>query len=789
MVPVSTFRTLADVLRDWSDDELCSLLRMRPDLAIPVPQDIGALASRAGTRASVSRAVERLDRFQLSVLGATVIAEEPVIASRMAELLAAPEPRVTDAVDALEALGMVWGPREDLRVLRAVHEVLGPEPAGLGAPVATLLRAYAQPRLNDVARTLQVAVDGDPGTTIRSIVESWQRRGRLDELIAECGPDSQEVLARLTWGPPRGRLPVSGGDAATSAAASAVARLLNRGLLVSVDRRTVVLPREVGLHLRARRIVASPVHERPELDVTERDSILVDRTAGGAAFDFVRRVELLGEAWGHAPAPVLRGGGLGVRDLRRAAALLDIDERESALHIEVAHEAGLIAEGGENEFERVWLPTDGFDAWSARPIARRWLTLAASWLRMQRVAGLVGSRDERDRPLNALRTGLERTIAPDIRRVVLQTLADLPPGATASAESVRELVEWERPRRGPLRDSLTKWTLSESATVGLTGLGALAVHGRALLHDEPGVAALLEPLLPEQVDKVLIQADLSGIAPGPLESAVAKEMALVADVESRGGATVYRFTADSIRRALDFGWSATDVHAFLAARSRTPVPQPLSYLVDDVARRHGRIRVGAAGSYVRCEDDAALARIIADPDAAALRLRRIGPTAVVSDAPVDVVLSTLRELGSAPVVESADGTVHISRVESRRATSRVRRSDAAYDGNSLDEQQLRSAVHALRSGERALRARPDDAEPGRLPRTASIQMVARLREAAQARQSVWLGYLDQQGTASEQIVEPVSVGGGWLTAYDDRSGQVRTFAIHRISSVALLGAS
>jgi predicted DNA-binding transcriptional regulator YafY len=68
-------------------------------------------------------------------------------------------------------------------------------------------------------------------------------------------------------------------------------------------------------------------------------------------------------------------------------------------------------------------------------------------------------------------------------------------------------------------------------------------------------------------------------------------------------------------------------------------------------------------------------------------------------------------------------------------------------------------------------------------------MVARLREAAQARRSVWLGYLDQQGTASEQIVEPVSVGGGWLTAYDDRSGQVRTFAIHRISSVALLGAS
>jgi hypothetical protein len=788
MVSVSTFRTLADVLRDRSDDELGELLRMRPDLAVPVPQDIGALASRAGTRASVSRAVERLDRFRLDVLGATVIVSEPVKLSQIAAVLAAPEPKVVDAVDALEALALVWGPRDELRVLRAVHEVLGPEPAGLGAPAATLLRGYPATRLNSLARTSRVAVDEDPGTTIRSIVESWERPGRVDELIAECGPDSRQVLERLTWGPPRGRLPVSG-DSATSAAGFAVARLLNRGLLVSVDRHTVVLPREIGLHLRARRVVASPVHERPELDVTERDAVLVDRTAAGAAFDFVRRVELLGEAWGHAPVPVLRGGGLGVRDLRRAALLLDVDEQDAALHIEVAFEAGLIAEGGENDVERMWLPTEGFDAWSVGPVARRWLTLVVNWLHMQRVVGLVGSRDERDRSLNALRTGLERTSGTDIRRVALKALADLPPGATATVESVRELVEWERPRRGPLRDSMVRWTLSEAATVGLTGLGVLAVHGRALLKDDRDVVALLEPLLPEQVDTVLIQADLSAIAPGPLDSAVAKEMAMVADVESRGGATVYRFTADSIRRALDFGWSATDVHTFLAARSRTPVPQPLSYLVDDMARRHGQIRVGTAASYVRCDDEAALARVIADPGAAALRLRRIGPTVISSDAPIDVVLSTLRELGAAPVAESADGTVHISRREGRRALSRPRRPDATYEGRSLDEEHLKSAVHALRSGERASQARPDDAEPGRLPRTASIQMVARLREAAQARRSVWLGYLDQQGTASEQIVEPVSVGGGWLTAYDDRSGQVRTFAIHRISSVALLDAS
>ena len=56
-------RTLADALRGWSDDELRELLGCRPDLATPVPADTTVLAARAGTRASVVRAVDRIDLF------------------------------------------------------------------------------------------------------------------------------------------------------------------------------------------------------------------------------------------------------------------------------------------------------------------------------------------------------------------------------------------------------------------------------------------------------------------------------------------------------------------------------------------------------------------------------------------------------------------------------------------------------------------------------------------------------------------------------------------------------
>ncbi|WP_163008931.1 helicase-associated domain-containing protein, partial [Streptomyces sp. S5] len=156
------------------------------------------------------------------------------------------------------------------------------------------------------------------------------------------------------------------------------------------------------------------------------------------------------------------------------------------------------------------------------------------------------------------------------------------------------------------------------------------------------VAALLAPLLPEPLDHVLLQADLTAVAPGPLVRPLAEALGVLADVESKGGATVYRFTPGSVRRALDAGRSATELHAFLDRHSRTPVPQPLTYLIDDVARRHGLLRVGAASSYVRCDDESVLDEILADRRATALRLRRLAPTVVAAQADPRTLIEGLK---------------------------------------------------------------------------------------------------------------------------------------------------
>ena len=97
-------------------------------------------------------------------------------------------------------------------------------------------------------------------------------------------------------------------------------------------------------------------------------------------------------------------------------------------------------------------------------------------------------------------------------------------------------------------------------------------------------------------------------------------------------------------------------------------------------------------------------------------------------------------------------------------------------------------MRAIRAGERGVASRPPDAPPG-LASTASTDVLSTLRAAIESGASVWLGYVDHHGTTTERVVDPVSLDAGWLSAFDHRTEQVRTFAVHRISAAAPLGAA
>jgi hypothetical protein len=765
-------RSLADELRCWDDDQVVALLTARQDLATPPAADLTSLAARASTRASVHRVIDRLETPSLQALEVVAALPEPTTARDVARVLGRPARVTVDLLGDLRDLALLWGPDDDLHIVRTVHEALGPYPAGLGP---ALTEPLAQP---------------------------------LDTLLEQAPSGAVDVLERLAPGPPVGVL-ARADRPVDPTSTNPVEWLLAHRLLVVADPGHVVLPLEVGLHLRGGTAFGSDGGTPPPLDTEPRPAVRVERAAGSAAAEMLRLVGELADAWGLTPPPVLRSGGLGVRELRRTAAILDVDEPTAAFVVELAYTAGLVADDGE--VGPSWAPTPGYDLWADDDPGRRWQHLAGVWLAGTRVAGLVGTRDERGSARNALSPDVDRPIAREARRDALAELAGLvagddPDGATAGhdgevaaagVDSLLRRLHWRRPRRttgrlGALYDDLVRWTLREAELLGITGRGALSSPGRALLRlagdhvAGPEPAEVMAALLPDAVDHVLLQADLTAVAPGPLVPELARTMALTADVESRGGATVYRFTADSVRRALDAGWSSSGLLDLLARSSSTPVPQPLTYLVGDVARRHGQLRVGRASSYVRSDDPTLLEQVMADRRCARLRLRQIAPTVVVAQAEPAEVLVALRDVGLAPVAESPTGDVVVRRPDLARTPVRDAPRPTVTEPPRPSPAYLEAVVRALRSGQRESddEERRSSSRGPRLPVTDPSVTLAVLREAAATRSRVWIGYADASGRAERRVIEPLTVEGGRVTAFDHATDGVRGFSVHRVTGVA-----
>ncbi|GLW92996.1 hypothetical protein Aglo03_38120 [Actinokineospora globicatena] len=736
--------TLTDWLRARDDEALAAVLRARPDLATPRPANTGVLAARAATRASVARVAEGLDTFTLAVLDALLAAgadRGPVPISVVD--LDAPAQRVKAAVGQLRRLAIAWGEDKEISLVPAAREAGGLFPTGLGRP---------SPALDDV----DVAA-----------------------AVAALPVDERDVLERLASNGPIGNTRDAAAVLPLDQARTPIQRLLARELLTRVDATTVELPRQVGLVVRPAALV---VVDEPKPKTKAHKA--VDSTAAGAALEFLRHTHTLLRMWSEEPAPVLKSGGLGVRDLRKLTKALDVSERHGVLLVEVAVAASLVVDNEATTPE--YLPTTHADTWLVASPANQWATLAAAWLDLPRLPGIGGLRDAKERLLAPLSEDLRRPVAPLERARVLHALADLKPGTgIADVDELAALLAWRAPRRGGrLRDEIVRWTLEEATAIGVVAHGALGGAGRTLVEEGTAAAAKrMAEAMPEPIDHVLVQADLTVVAPGPLEPHLAAQVNQVADVESAGSATVYRVSETSLRRALDAGQTASDLHELFRVHSRTPVPQSLTYMIDDVARRHGRLRGGATASFLRCDDPALIAEVAASPAAAALRLRKIAPTVLVSPVPLLEILDELRAAGFTPAAEDSEGQVVDLRPTGRRVQAAVR-AVRRVASKAPDDDQLSDIVHSMRAGDRAA-----DSKRGRsvtASSTTTADTLALLQQAVHAQHTVWVGMVDANGVASERILIPTRIGGGVLEGTDPDTNSPTRIPLHRITRADLV---
>jgi hypothetical protein len=761
-VPAPAPRSLADDLRGRSDAALATLVRRRPDLIHPVPGDLGALALRAGSQGSVAAALRDADQLLLHVVLAAALGPDPttpggIVAQVQPALQAAVGARAAReqlraGVAILRQDALLWGTDRALHLVGAARELVVPPDRG--------------PRL----AALDPVVAGyvtDPAV--------------LQALLAAAPHGARAALDRLLAGPVVGTV----GDARREPdpQRSPVDWLLAHHLIVPMGADRVVVPGEVVALLRGEPPppVLPLVPPAPVSGGDAADDPGVESAAVGARVDLLHAVAELGARWADEPPSRVRSGALSARDLATAGRALGCTERRLALLVEMSAAAGLLA--GDSHDAVTVLPTPAFDAWLREPPAARLAALLRAWLVMPRSA-----LDPELRPLGPEGSA---PALPAVRREVLVTLASAP-GAW-DAGTLLAALEWRAPRRHTsVRAALATGILDELAALGVVVGGRLSATGHTLAAPDEAVGAALTTTLaatlPPVVDTLVLQADLTATVAGLPSPELAALLRLAADAESTGAASVFRFSPSSVRRWLDAGRSAGELLAELGRRGS--VPQPLAYLIDDVARRHATLRIGATATYLRCDDPVALAAILADPGAAALGLVPIADTVLVSPQPPEHVLDRLRALGHAPLVDPGSG---LEAPVVRRARPRHGSSDPTTPA-AVTPALAAAAVRAMRASDRGpapavadphagTAGRPGDNGAHPVPVGSPAEVVAALRAAITAEGAVWIGYADPSGAVTDRRVEPLRLAGGYLTAMDLRTESIQSFALARITGV------
>jgi hypothetical protein len=732
-------RSFADYLRGLDDAALLRLFTHRADLISPVPPDMASLAVRASSAPSLARAIDALNSWQFQVLEACAVASEPFTEKIVAALTDKPAIFV---IPGLIERGLIYPADDGLRMPTTLRELLGNEVAQLGPNSMAKLNLK---KLNDAP------------------------------------PSAKKILEAMAWGPPRGTV------TDIKKPGAGVQWCLEEGFLIPYSQTIVVMPREVAIALRGGKVHKEQRVNSPEASYafTAKDRKNINSAAIANVTTFLRWVEEVLNFWAQDPPTALRSGGLGVRDLKALALHIGVDESCAAFVAELCYISALLTIDPDDRI----LPTTNFDIWLTQRPSDKWLTLASAWLSTSRVSGLVGNEDSKN--VAPLGPELDRVNAASVRSLVLSLLRDHREGAI-TPDSMVAIASWHRPskRIGGIHPSHILFTLRESEWLGVTGQGVISDYGLALI--EQGSLEQIDNDLPEDVDHILIQSDNTAIAPGPLAQEVAQEMALLADVESRGGATVFRFTDSTIRRALDHGKTGDEITKFLKATSKTPMPQPLEYLIADVAKKHGKLRVGSTTSFIRCEDQSVIVAILSDKKLDGMGFRKIAAEVLISDLEVDDAVNVLRNAGYLPAVEDSKGIL-LSGARIMRSQSKARPPRIVGEIDTPTDIVLEGAVRVLRTGEKSSHRQStlrniSSSALGELPRTTANETLELLSHhlTHSADKSLSIGYADNNGLISHRIIDPLKLSAGTLLARDHATGEITTFRIARITGVASL---
>jgi hypothetical protein len=308
-------------------------------------------------------------------------------------------------------------------------------------------------------------------------------------------------------------------------------------------------------------------------------------------------------------------------------------------------------------------------------------------------------------------------------------------------------------------------SLVQATLLGLVIDGARTPVGEAIISGRTAEAVqTVGSLLPEYIDKVLVQSDLTIISPGPLRPDLEAKLRAVATVESRSVASTYRLSPILIARAMDAGQTAESIEAFLRDVSSTGIPQPVAYLISDVGSKHATIRVrpDGPGTLVTCSDASLAARLLADVSLRALAFAADTETTIRSPHDASVVMRNLHNEKYPAALESDTGEIQPWEPASAPLTGAT---------------QAVNAISALIDRLNALASPVGESDDQWLVR--QIEVAIRNRTVV----NVTVALPD--GSARDFLIDPRGLSNGRFRGLDRKSEVERTLPLSSITAITI----
>lgn len=347
---------------------------------------------------------------------------------------------------------------------------------------------------------------------------------------------------------------------------------------------------------------------------------------------------------------------------------------------------------------------------------------------------------------------------------LLESISDNQVVTTVSLK--RELRENYPYADGAVSSRISR-VVSFAERIGISHNGWLSGWALTTLSgDLENAAIAASEYLPKPQRKLICQADLSLIAPGPLPTDVEIAVRRFADTEQIGMASTYRMSALSISHGLETGFSEQDIRGWLLELTGKELPQPVDYLIREAAQRFGRLTVGAGEletkSIIKSLDSILLAQILNESKLKPFAMYAMPDGSIGCRFEPEMVYFGLREAGFSAVRIDASGTIVSPRTP--LGTSEQSANPTTVDAD----------IQRLREQEEKLGSDPDGDDLVR-----SIQL------AIKNKSIIVIGVTTNTGAELEFTLEPIGFANGRLRAKDKKADIERTLPLSSITRVAL----